>query len=257
MFEKRKEFYEFVTLVLSSLGILAQELFLFSSRLFFSDLSGRFFYRLLKLTYPVIYKLCKRFKPDIVQYLGEPDLDFMLNTCSEYRVSIRAQQKHLWSVLKQNYKRFIQVCNEIEDNRQLIFIDTDTSNPFYEEIFEFLKDYFESYHIPAGNCFIDGYGVLHIIILVQGRKNNSLSPSELAEILQLRLINALNHSSWLINIPYGYWSVDTVYFPDIERNLKNNTLVALIALSKSGREYIRKTHEQEKNPLAETLDETL
>lgn len=257
MFKNWKASLKFVTLFCLMISDLAKETILFFSWLFFSNLSGQFFYCLLKLVYPMIRYLCKRFKPDAVPYLEEPNLDFILATCSEYRNLIRAQQKQHWSALKQNYAKFIEVYEKRENDRQIIFMDVDSGNPFYEETFQFLKNYFGIYRILPGIIPIDDQGIMHIAIQVLERKKDDLSFFELSSSLQLRLINALNHSNMLINISPGYWSESTVYFPDIERNLENGKLIALLALSKTGANCIKGIREQEKNPSAETLCETL
>ena len=74
--------------------------------------------------------------------------------------------------------------------------------------------YFGNYRILSGILPIDGFGVIHIKIKVVERKNDNLSIQELSEGLHMRLINAFTESDGLYNIPSGYWSENTIYFPN-------------------------------------------
>ena len=101
------------------------------------------------------------------------------------------------------------------------------------------------YCILPGIFAIDNFGIMHMQIQVQERKKDNLSYADLSKSLQLRLINALAHTDDLLNIPPGYWNENTVYFPDVERHLENEKLVALIALSQEGALHIKNMQEQE------------
>ena len=63
--------------------------------------------------------------------------------------------------------------------------------------------------------------------------------------------------SGLYNIPSGYWSENTIYFPNLERNLENGYLVVMIALSKAGSNHIQGLREEENDISNDELEETL
>ena len=144
---------------------------------------------------------------------------------------------------------------KVESKRFIIQMNTDATAPCYRELFRFLKKYFGIYRILPGIFAIDNFGIMHIRIQVQERKKDNLSYADLSKSLQLRLINALAHTDDLLNVPPGYWGEDTVYFPDVERNLENDRLIALIALSKEGAVHIKGLQEQEN--ISGKLEETL
>lgn len=257
MQERFKKLNILLKLILSLLKFLMAELYILGSLIFFSKVCARFFYYLFMPLYLLICSLFKLFKIDIVSYIEKPDLDFMLNTCTEQQQLIKSQQTRQLKILKESYITFLQKWEEIQDGQLLITMDTNPNNPFYEEAFKFLKNYFGIYRIVPEIIPIDNRGIMHLKFQVLERKEDNLSFSELSKSLQLRCINAFNHSDRLLNIATDYWSEFTIYFPDLEQNLENNILIVLVALSKSGTEHIKELRKRETEKSFNNLEETL
>lgn len=204
---------------------------------------------------------------------GPEDLAKIRTASAEMREQYRSWMRSYWawcifsgeylfsvireglSVLKKAWVYLMRFWQNVESKRLIVVMNTDATAPCYRELFRFLKKYFGIYRIVPGVFAIDNLGIMHMQIQVQERKKDNLSYADLSKSLQMRLVNALEHTDDLINIPPGYWNENTVYFPEVERNLENDRLIALIALSREGAVHLKSLQEQEK--ISGKLKETL
>lgn len=223
------------------------------------EVTGRLFHRLGRIQ----YRMLERWQPDAIPIMGmkKPDLQSTLEGVAYMKSQWRSMRLRYWKWVKSlwnlMYKEILEDWHRREDNKLLIIMDTNADNPFYKETFKFLLKYFGNYRILSGILPIDGFGVIHIKIKVVERKNDNLSIQELSESLHMRLINAFTESDGLYNIPSGYWSENTIYFPNLERNLENGYLVVMVALSKAGSNHIQGLREKENDISNDELEETL
>ena len=194
---------------------------------------------------------------------GPEDLAKIRTASAEMREQYRSWMRSYWAwcifsggylfsviregmyALRSAWVYLMGLWQKVESKRFIIQMNTDATAPCYRELFRFLKKYFGIYRILPGIFAIDNFGIMHMQIQVQERKKDNLSYADLSKSLQLMLINALAHTDDLLNIPPGYWNENTVYFPDVERHLENEKLVALIALSQEGALHIKNMQEQE------------
>lgn len=161
----------------------------------------------------------------------------------------------LWWIEK-CIRRFTILYDKHQKKKPIISLQMSNQPPVYTNVFRFLGEYFEAFHIPPGIFKMDDFGILHILIRVERPIKDGLEYAEFANILRLRTIHALNNAEEFSAIPSSYWTEDTVFFPDVRGNLLQHRLVVYIATTEEGQEQIQELSAQIKRP-ANDLNETI
>ncbi|MCD7763114.1 MAG: hypothetical protein LUI14_07920 [Lachnospiraceae bacterium] len=134
---------------------------------------------------------------------------------------------HRW---RQNYTEWMKSTFNIviqwyqfqKSRRLIVNLNRDSSITFYRDIFSFLRDYTDVYHVvPEMLPLTDG--ILRITIRVSGFRAKDFTDEEIQSNFRYRLINALTQCDQLYDIPADYWE-DAVMFPHLQKMQKQEQL---------------------------------